>query len=120
MATYSVLERVSVKYTATIKDEAGTAIPGSALTALTLTLYSVHSGTIVNSRNDQNVLNANGVTVDEAGLLTWIMDPLDNQVLDTAFAYERHRALFEWTWSGGTKAGKHEVDFLVQNLGQVP
>ena len=115
----SILEKTTRVYTATVEDEAGVAIPGTSLTTLVLTLYSLHTGTVINSRNAQNVLNANNVTVDANGLLTWTMQPADNQILDNALTSERHTALFEFTYSSGAKSGKHEVVFVVDNLTKV-
>ncbi len=117
-----VREACTALYTATLQDETHTAIPGSSLTTLTLTLYDQASGSILNSRNRQNVLNANNVTVTEAGVLAWTMQPADNAIVNlsvAAGARERHVALFEWTWAAGAKAGKYEVFFDVQNLTKV-
>jgi hypothetical protein len=53
-----------------VADDGVTPIPGSTLTTLTLTLYCEDADlTIVNSRDSQNVLQTNGVTVDEFGAL---------------------------------------------------
>lgn len=114
-----VPERSSARITAQLQDEAGAGIPGGSLTTLTLTLYTAGSGTILNGRNKQNALNANGVTVDASGNLIFQMDPLDNQIVGTE-SHERHIALFEWTWSAGAKAGKHEVLLTIVNLNLVP
>jgi len=119
----TVDERTTQKYTATIKDENGAAIPSGSLTTLTLTLYDVDSQMIINSRNNQNVLNLNDVTVDAAGLLTWTMQPADNAILSVSLsddATERHMALFKFTFgAGGSKAGSHELGLLVRNVGKV-
>ncbi len=117
--TDPIPERSSARITAQLQDEAGAGIPGGSLTTLTLTHYVAGSGTVINSRNKQNVLNINGVTIDANGNLTWQMDPLDNQIVGTDPS-ERHIALFEWAWSAGAKAGKHEVLLAVVNLGLVP
>lgn len=115
-----VRERCTAKYTATIQDESGTALASTDLTTLTLTLYDLASETILNSRNRQNVLNANNVIIDVAGVLTWTMQPADNVLVDTTAKQERHVALFEWTWDSGGKAGKYEVKIDVENLKKVP
>lgn len=115
-------EKTLAKYTATVKDEAGAAIAAASLTTLTLTLYDVDTLTIINSRTAQNVLNTNNVTVDSDGLLTWLIQPADNAIVGTrrrANQYEKHVALFEYTWSSGTKASKHEVILEVRQLNKV-
>src|SRR5262245_59212592 len=114
----NILEKTSRKYTAVLKDLDGVSIPSATLNTLHLTLYSIHSLAIINSRQAQNVLNANQVTVDANGNLAWEMLPANNAILDDSLATEIHRALFEWTWAG-TKSGAHEVDFQVRNLNKV-
>ena len=118
---YTVRELTTPKYTATITDDDGVALPAASLTTLVLTLYVVKSdGTIgyVNSRNAQNVLNANNVTVSAAGAVVWSVQTADTTLIES-LPFERHIALFEWTWSAGAKAGKHEVVLNVQNLTEV-
>src|SRR5688572_10905942 len=60
---YPILEQTTGVYRATITDEGGAMLPASTLSTLELTLYVKTSAgeTIINSRNAQNVLNANGV-----------------------------------------------------------
>lgn len=119
MATFSLNERITARYTATVKDETGIAIPAASLTTLTLTLYNRADGSIINSRNAQDVLNANNVTVDSAGLITWTMQPADNPIVDDTREIERHVALWVWTYSSGTKTGRHETEFDVENFAKV-
>jgi hypothetical protein len=87
---------------------------------LTLTYYHVADGSIINNREGQDILNANGVTFHAtSGLLTWTLQPADTVIVLDSYAVERHRALLEWTLNNGV-TGKHEVDILVRNLGKVP
>lgn len=107
-----------------------TFLPASVLSTLTLTLYLINSDgtrTILNSRDAQNVLNANNVVVYEALQtapdgslynLEWTIQVGDSTILDDALPNERHIALFEWTWPTGNQ-GKHEVVIVVRNLQQV-
>ena len=117
---FTVQERTTAVYIATIKDENDVGIPAASLTTLTLTLYTA-SGTIINSRDGQNVLNTNNVTVNTEGMLTWTMQPADNAIIGAnSPAIERHNALFEWTYGlAGIYSGKHEVYIHVTNLDQV-
>jgi hypothetical protein len=120
-SVFPVDEGVTPRYTATlVADDGLTAIPGSTLTSLTLTLY-VEDGelTIVNSRNNQNVLQTGGVTVDEDGALVWSATVGDTTILNDTLPFERHVALFQWTWGTG-RAGKHEIVLSVRNLARVP
>lgn len=119
--TFEIDEEESGSYTATIVGNDGaTPLPAATLLTFTLTLYVIkQDGTdqILNGRNLQNVLNANNVTVDAVGQVVWTIQPADT-VLVEAIPFERHHALFEWTWADG--AGKHEVILKVRNLRRVP
>jgi hypothetical protein len=116
--TFAIDEKESGRYSAVIVGNDGvTPLPGATLTTLALTLYVIkQDGTDQVIRNHQNVLNANNVTVDAAGLIVWIVQVADTTMVE-AIPFERHIALFEWTWPSG--AGKHEVVLLVRNLRQV-
>lgn len=118
--TFPIDEKTTGQYTATLVGNDGvTPLPGATLTTLVLTLYAIkQDGTdgIVNARNSQNVLNANNVTINAAGLLTWLIQVGDTTLIE-AIPFERHIALFEWTWPTG--AGKREVVLLVRNLRRV-
>lgn len=109
-----IIEGTTRLFTATILDENSVAIPAASLATLTVTLTSLHSGAIINSRNAQSILNANGGVVDSAGKLSWTMSAADNAILNSALAVESHRALFIWTYGG--KTGKAIVDFLVDSI----
>lgn len=113
-----ILERTTYIYSTTIEDASGEAIPADSLSALTLTLYAERSGTIINDRNAQNILDANDVTVSSGGALAWTMQAEDNAIVNTRLTTEPHIALFEWTY-GSSGYGKQEVRFVVRNLAKV-
>lgn len=117
-----VAERTSLRLTATLLDETGTAIPVSGLTTLTLTLYNRDSATleIINSVTQVNIMNTGRGTVHAtSGLLTVTLTPADNQIIDPTTDQEWHRALIEGTYAAGAKAFKSEIDFPVRNLNKV-
>lgn len=116
---FSVRERTTRRYTAVLKDETGAVIGSGTLSSLKLTLYNRADGSIINTRNQQNVLNANGVTVDASGNLTWTMDPADNPIVDATLSYEEHVALFEIGWSSDAKKNNHEVIVRVENVNKI-
>ena len=115
----TVNEGATALYTAILKDETGAVIDGTALDSLTLTAYDQASGTILNSRNAQNVKNANGVTITAQGVLSWTLAPADNAIVGSA-AIERHVALFRATWASGLKQCPHELTWHVRNLTKMP
>ncbi len=116
-----ILEGTTATYTATLQDENGDAIPSASLSALTLTYYDLASGDIINSRNAQNVLGANNVTVHAtSGLLTWSIQAEDTVINGSKHAHtvEPHIALFEWTTTGGS-SGKHLLQLDIKQLEKV-
>ena len=117
--TDDIMEKTTVKITATVEDENGNGIAAAGLDTLTLTLYSLEDDTIINSRDAQDVLNANGVTLGGGGNLVWTVTPADTIIADTTLKAERHRAVFEWTYASAAKNGKHVIDMRVINLVKV-
>jgi hypothetical protein len=133
MLIADVPEQTSGLYRATLRDEHGVLLPGNVLNTLALTLYVKKAdGTIayVNSRNAQNVLNQNDVLVyaalqtDPDGVqfnLKWSYKIEDTTLVED-LPFERHIALFEFSWPrpiGSAAAWKHELILNVQNLGEV-
>lgn len=117
-------ERTTLTITSTIKDsrQPPVVIPISELTAVTLTLYvrDVAAQTILNTVDHVNILNTGRATLHAtSGLMTLTLLPADTQVVDQTLDQEWHRALIEWTYNGGDKAGRMEIDFPVRNLSKV-
>lgn len=116
-----VAEKTTALITAVIKDELDQPIAGTALTTLTLTLYARDvNKTIINSRNEQNVLGANGGAVDASGNLSQLLGPNDGIIVDDTAEVEEHILLFEWSYASGSKSGKQEALLKVVNLEKVP
>ena len=118
-------ELESAQYRGLFVDETGTAVVMSVLTTLTLTLYNLATSAIINSRNAQNVKNANNVTIYDTPQtasdgskynLLWAMVPADNPVVNQALQAEPHIALFQGTWSAGAKRLNHAVAITVQRV----
>lgn len=119
---FAVRESTAHKLTFTIYDEDGAPVPSSNLASLTLTLHLAETDEIVNSRNAQDVLNTNNVTVDVNGLVTWAVQPSDTTFLYASRKYEDHIALFEWTYpvGSGSRSGHYEIRLLIRNRAYVP
>lgn len=116
---FEIAEQTTGRYTATIVGNDGvTPLPGPTLSTLVLSLYVIKAdGTDQVIRNKVNALNAGNVTVTAGGLVTWLIQVADTTLVED-LAFERHIALFEWTWPAG--AGKHEVLLVVRNVRRVP
>ena len=113
-------ERTTAKYTSDpLLDEDGVTVAGSVLSSATLTLYDEKTKTILNSRNAQNVNQANDVTISEAGVVAWLLRPADNAIINDRLPSEVHVAVFDFRWDSGTSRAVHEVKFIVKNVGMV-
>lgn len=113
MQVFTVPESTSGQYTATIVDETGAVLPAASLLTATLSLYDASDPTtIINSRDAQNILNTNDVTISAAGLLTWVFTPNDMPRLHTHLTTETHVALFTITW-GASGQLTHTVRFKI-------
>lgn len=122
LPTFQFREKNSGRITATLVGTDGvTPLPGSTLSGLLLTLYVIkQNGTdeVLNGRNQQNVLQANNVTVDESGNFVWEVQPADTTIVETFLLYERHIALLEWSWPTA-RQGRQEFILNVKNLRRV-
>ena len=112
----SLLQGTTSTYQVNLVNESGQAIPGSALSALTLTYYDQGTLTVLNNRLAQNVLNANGVTIDGNGLLTWNIVIAETIMISATKERELHVALWTWTWASGTKVNRHEVGLYIERV----
>jgi hypothetical protein len=121
----------SAVYIGTLRDEEGDAIPVTGLESLTLTVYDPTTGNIINTRNAQDVLDANNVscydtlqTIIIDGKthtynIRWLMQPADN-VVQGANLTERRNAFFISVWSTGTKRATHPFTWLIQKQPTTP
>lgn len=112
-------ERQTASYTATFKDENDTTVPGGDLETLTLTLFDADTGKILNSRQEQDVLNDNDVVINESGGLEWTVDPEDVRIVNPRTQYgetETRVAIFTYTWDSGNKTGRHRFEFKVRRI----
>jgi hypothetical protein len=115
-----VNERTTSRYTSgPLTDEDGAVVPGSVLSSATLTLTDEKTRTVINSRNAQNVNQANGVTISDLGIVTWLLVPADNPIITNRLSQEVHVATFDLRWDAGASRAMHEVKILVNNVGAV-
>lgn len=113
--------------TVTILDSAGAAIPLANVTTLKLTQWLGQGkglpGVSINSRNLQNVKNANNVTIDTtSGLVTWQLTTTDTAMIskDTTVLEEKHHFRFDLVFNAsGTAISKSYPDFYLVARRQV-
>jgi hypothetical protein len=116
---FEVNEKTTSRVTGVFRDEANAVIGTTEMTTLVATLYDKVAGTIINSRDEQDVLNTNGGTLDASGNFTIQLDVADNIILDQTNVYEVHVLLLEWTYDSGAKGGNQEIELYVVNLANV-
>jgi hypothetical protein len=98
-------------------DANGDTILKASLSTVQLTLYDRTTLAIINTRNLQSVLDANGGTVDTAGEITMRLNATDNAILDTELEVgeiEEHVARFTWGWNDGVEAREGKEEWLVR------
>lgn len=117
--TEPMAEGASAQITATITREDG--VTGFLPETLTLTLFVLEDGAIVNSVTAVDILNTGRGTVSAGGALVCLLTPADMVIVSprSGKGTEKHVAFFEWTWSTGTRKGKHEVLFTVADFAKV-
>ena len=113
----SVDEGESCIITATLYDATGEVLAKAAISTLTVSLINEADGSIINSREDQDILDANGGTVSTPGVVTLKLQPADNVMVDTSGSEkEVHVVAFEWTWTDGqsvSMTGRQEYGMTV-------
>lgn len=107
-----------------IYNHEGVAIPASSLDSLTLTLVDEIGHSVINERDDQDVLNANGGELDESGNFSLRLDPDDMVIVNVLLKYEWHDARLTWVLTSGSPAVEHtgfaSIKFRVTNVAYVP
>ena len=116
-------EGSTAKYTLPqLQDEDGVSVLLADIDSLTITLCNEADGTEINSRTDQNALNANNVVVTIGGALTFNIQPADTvpvDVLLSSDSIEVHRATFKMQFNTVSFAN-WDVDLNIRNLKSFP
>lgn len=114
----SIPEKSSRTITTTLTDRNGDAIAPAQVSSLTLTLY-LANGTIINSRDAQDILNANGGSLTDAGVLEIDLGPNDNAIVGTNVrGKEIHYGLIQVVTTAGDQENK-EFYYTVEDLAKV-
>lgn len=89
------------------------AVLGASSIATLKCWHTTTDGTVINSREDQDIKNTNGGSVDADGNFGLKLDPTDNAIIGSGAigTLEEHRTLVQWTWEdddGDTRTGRVE------------
>jgi hypothetical protein len=117
-----VQEGESMNITGTLVDDDDVAIPKAGYRSFTITLHDEVSNVIINGRNDQDILDANGGTVNDDGSFIIRLGPDDAIIVsgtDLAGDLETHIVRIKWTWNdeGTIRTGIHQARIRVTKLG---
>lgn len=105
--------------TTTLTDKDGTAIVSGNLSYLKLTLWDKRTGSIINSRDAQSILNENGGSLSASGVLTLKLSPDDNAIVGS-FDFEVHRGVILAKLSTGDQDEEIKAfEYTVQNISKV-
>lgn len=111
--TEAVKEGETASYVATLTGPGGAAITDTDFTAITLTYIDETTHSPINSRDEQDVLNTNDVTLSGVAILTWAIQIDDTPFVDPTQTQqiEFHRAIFTFDFDigSGPERGIHEV-----------
>lgn len=115
--TICAAEGTTIVRTVNILDENDQPISKANLDRLVLTLKDDLTGTIINGRNESNILDTGGGAMGATdGILTLTLSPADTAVLDTTKRFQTYTAIIEWEYGGNTKIGKLSFYLQVENL----
>ena len=116
MVLYSVLEGSSSKITMYIVDAADVPIAASDLTTATMTLYDRDTLTVINNRQDVDILNTGPGTIDSAGKVVISLVAADNAIIGVNRT-EDHVLTFSFLT--GSSTARAEVPFTVTRIDYV-
>jgi hypothetical protein len=110
-----IFEDSSAVYKATVVDENGDPIIG--LSSIKASLFDRDTGTIINSRKSQSVLEVNGGHFDiDTSIFTLHLTPDDNYILNQSKEEEDHILRFDYTYNSGQSRAHHAILIRVRNL----
>lgn len=103
----------SSKFTFTLTDAAGVAVPSAAVVTITLSLINVDTDAAIGAWSNRSVKDVNGGTLT-AGGGTITIPGSDNAMVSTTADSELHLAVLKFTTA--TEAGSGELTFTVERV----
>lgn len=124
---FYVKEKNSYQLTFNFVDEQLNKVSKSAIASLFCTQYyfnpeigasdKYHLATI-NHRSNQDVFDANNVTISTSGTVTWLIQPEDTIKLNSNTDIELHVVLFTWKW--GSLPMKKNSEEVILSVRKIP
>lgn len=116
--TQAIPEGSTPTYTANLVDSFGDPVPAQDLNTLTLTICDTLSGEIINSCDQENILNGGRGTITPEGLLTIQLLTGDTSMSELAanVVQIQRSLIIDWTYDGGAKTGRHQANFPITRL----
>lgn len=116
-----VAARSTAEYSARLFDAHDPPVPigGTELTSLVLSLSDRMTGEVVNGLDAVDIFNTGRGSIDDGGNLLVTFEPADMAILIVPPQPEgkQYRSMvIEWVYAGGSKVGRHQVDFAVVEL----
>jgi hypothetical protein len=113
----AVPEGSSFRWRGTLLDFDGEPIVPASVSSILLTLAVKDTDAVINGRDEQEVYQQNGGTLDSEGVFSFVGGSADSATVGSK-KWQQRRLTLEVTFSSGTL--NHEVRFFVQNLQAVP
>jgi hypothetical protein len=116
-----VPEHSTALLVATLLDERKTIIEQARLSSLTVTLFDLATGTIINGRSGTSILSdpllhiyavETEIVPGVFRSMDWELTPDDNVLVGTS-SQERHRLLLRFGWNAGAREYCAPIDFDV-------
>ena len=108
----------SSRLRARLRDFDDEVLPKSAITGLMLTIKD-EAGNVINSRNEQPILDMNNGSLAEDGWVTIKLQPADNALQSTTEKVEWHYVQLVWTWRDDDldeQRGEHDWQIQIREL----
>ena len=110
-----ILEGSSAVFSTLIVNEQD--IPIKGLSSLVVSLFDLSTGSTINYRNKQDVLNTNGGVFDSTtGIYTLSLSPLDIVLLNQEKFEEDHIFRCDYSYNSGSIFGHYAALIRVRNL----
>ena len=85
------------------------------ISTLVLDYFDDTAGSTINSRSDQDIKNANNVTVSALGEIVWTLQAADTTCVDTGLddgVLEKHIAVIKWVLTNGQSGNMRQAIYI--------